>query len=121
MDAKPLRSKRLLAKMAITPGAGGGGGLQSIGYIPPSGALAAPPHPAANPNVGQAQQGTRGKKSDQRFRSFAERWMVARAHLLRADPDGLLEDTWSAVLDARRAYTMIKSVGENIEPEDGVF
>lgn len=104
----------------------------ALGYIPPGNALAAPAHPASgatgpspvspvNPNVGQAQQGSRGKKSDQRFRSFAERWMVARAHLLRADPDGLLEDTWSAILDARRAYTMIKSVGENIEPEDGVF
>lgn len=77
--------------------------------------------PLANANVGQPQQGTRGKPSDARFRSFAERFMIARAHLFRADRDGLAEDTWSCILDAKRAYSMIRRTGENIEPEDGVF
>lgn len=74
-----------------------------------------------NANIGAPQQGTRNKPSDQRFRSFAERYMIARAHLFRADPEGLAEDTWSCILDAKRAYAMIARTGFNIEPEDGVF
>lgn len=60
------------------------------------------------------------KKSDPRFRSFAERWMVARCGLFRTDPHGLAEDTWTTILDAKRAYAMIKRTGLSIEPEDGV-
>lgn len=82
---------------------------------------AAPLAAVPNANVGAPQQGTRGKPSDARFRSFAERFMIARAHLFRADSEGLAEDTWSCILDAKRAYSMIKRTGENIEPEDGVF
>ena len=75
----------------------------------------------ANPNVGQPQQGTKGKPSDQRFRSFAERYMIARAHLFRVPDTELAEDTWQCILDAKRAYAMIARTGQNIEPEDGVF
>jgi hypothetical protein len=74
-----------------------------------------------NPNVGTPQQGTRGKKSDQRFRSFAERYMVARCHLFRTDMSEHTEDQWACILDAKRAYKMIEAVGMNIEPEDGAF
>jgi len=49
--------------------------------------------------------------SDQRFRSFAERFLVTRSHLFRNDPDGLAQDMWNCVLDAQRAYKMIRYVG----------
>ncbi len=61
------------------------------------------------------------KQSDQRFRSFAERYLVARAGYLRQDPQGLAEDQWSCILDAKRVYQMIERTGQNIQPEDGVF
>lgn len=77
--------------------------------------------PAIPAAVGGPQQGTRGKPSDQRFRSFAERFMIARAHLFRVDPAELAEDTWTCIMDAKRAYHMIARAGQNIEPEDGVF
>ena len=76
--------------------------------------------PPINPNTGQPAHVSR-KKSDTRFRSFAERWLVARAHLLTPDPMRLAEETWQGIMDAKRAYNMIRSAGENIEPEDGVF
>lgn len=47
--------------------------------------------------------------SDQRFRSFAERFIVTRSHLFR--PDAIAADTWACILDAQRAYKMIKLVG----------
>jgi hypothetical protein len=72
-----------------------------------------------NPNTGQPQQGTKGMPSDQRFRSFAERYLVARAHLLTADPQALDEETWRMIQSARTAYRMIDQVGKGpIEPED---
>lgn len=74
-----------------------------------------------NANIGAPQQGTRKQTSDVRFRSFAERFMIARAHLFRTDPVGLAEDTWCCIMDAKRAYSMIKRTGENIEPEDGAY
>lgn len=73
-----------------------------------------------NPNTGQPAHVSR-QKSDTRFRSFAERWMVARAHLMTPDRERLAEETWLAIMDAKRAYNMIRSAGENIDPEDGVF
>lgn len=61
------------------------------------------------------------KPSDQRFRSFCERYAVARAHLLTADPQKLAEEQWQMVMDAKRFYAMIERAGQNIQPEDGVF
>lgn len=60
-------------------------------------------------------------KSDPRWRSFCERYFVARAGFFRQDPNGLAEDTWTCILDAKRVYAMIKRTGENIDPEDGSF
>lgn len=74
--------------------------------------------------LGAAQGATspeRRRDSDQRFRSFAERYLVARASFFRQDPKGLAEDTWTCILDAKRAYQMIERTGQNINPEDGVF
>lgn len=74
-----------------------------------------------NPNLGAPTHANVKKPSDQRFRSFAERYMIARANYFRQDPEGLAEDTWTCILDAKRAYAMIARTGENIEPEDGIF
>jgi len=70
-----------------------------------------------------AQQGgaSKPKPSDARFRSFAERYVAARCHLFRVDPDGHGQDQWQCILDARRVYDMIKQVGRNIDPEEGAF
>ena len=54
-------------------------------------------------------------KSDQRFRSFAERWVTARCHLFRADY--LQQDTWECVQQAKTAYKMIHLVGTSPDIE----
>lgn len=59
-----------------------------------------------------------GKRSDPRFRSFVERYVVARAGLFRVDPDGHAEDMWACILDAKRCYQLIARTGRHIEPED---
>lgn len=92
----------------------------SIGSTMPVAAQVGGQQAMGNPNTGQPAHVSR-QKSDTRFRSFAERWMVARAHMLTADPAFLAEDTWRAIMDAKRAYNMIRSAGENIEPDEGMF
>ena len=54
--------------------------------------------------------------SDQRFRSFAERFMIERASTFR--PDKIGEDTWTCILDAKRAYKQIEAVGRTVENDD---
>lgn len=78
----------------------------------------APMSPATQ---GQPTHSNDRKPSDQRFRSFAERYVVARAHLLTADSTKLAEEQYIMVLDAKRLYAMIERAGQNIQPEDGVF
>lgn len=73
--------------------------------------------PAANPNVGTPQQGTREHPETARFRSFAERYMIARAHNFR--PEHEKEDQWTCILNAKAAYAMIARVGANINPQIG--
>lgn len=58
------------------------------------------------------------KASDQRFRSFAERYVIARASFFRQDPDGHLHDQWTCILDAKRVYLLIKRTGLNVDPDD---
>ncbi len=53
--------------------------------------------------------------SDSRFRSFAERYIVARAATFRVGHEA--EDGWLALLDARRLYTMARVMGENLDPQ----
>lgn len=72
-------------------------------------------------SAGQPTHGNTKKPSDQRFRSFAERFVVARAGYFRQDPEGMAEDSWACILDAKRVYAMIERTGQNIEPEEGVF
>lgn len=66
-----------------------------------------------------ANMGTEAPKSDARFRSFAERYLIARAANFRVGHE--VEDAWACTMDARTVYAMIKRVGTNIEPEDGSF
>lgn len=92
----------------------------------PNGLGPFPPVTQVVPPVAPATQGgpthaNVRKSSDQRFRSFAERYAVARAHLLTADPEKLAEEQWLMVMDAKRFYAMIERAGQNIQPEDGVF
>lgn len=90
--------------------------MQAAGPVGPVGVGGqAGSSPVQAPNAGPTKV-----VSDQRFRSFAERWMVARCHLFRVDPEGLAEDTWNAVLDAKKAYQMIERSGRNIEPDFGL-
>src|SRR5579859_7265960 len=53
--------------------------------------------------------------SDQRFRSFAERWVAARCHLFRQD--FIQADTWECVQQAKTAYKMIHMVGTSEDLE----
>ena len=58
------------------------------------------------------------KKPDTRFRSFAERYVIARAEFFRKDPEGLIEDQFLCLLDAKRVYLMARNMSINVEPED---
>lgn len=67
---------------------------------------------------GASNQTTPIKKPDPRFRSFAERYVVARAEFFRKDPDGHAEDQWECLLDAKRVYLMARRMSINVEPGD---
>lgn len=115
-------SKQALGGVAGGGGAAGsGGGVAAGGGQTGMGAPYSGPLSPINPNVGQPAQANVKKPSDQRFRSFAERYMIARAHLFRVPAAELTADTWECVMDAKRAYAMIERAGQNIEPEEGVF
>lgn len=96
-------------------GGGGGGGFNQPPMQAQQG-VAMSPATQGGPTHGNVR-----KSSDQRFRSFAERYVVARAHMLTNDPQRLAEEQYSMVLDAKRFYAMIERAGQNIQPEDGVF
>ena len=74
-----------------------------------------------NPNLGFPAQSNVKKPSDQRFRSFAERYIIARAHHFRVPMNEHAEDQWACIQDAKRCYAMIERVGRNIEPEEDTF
>ena len=80
-----------------------------------------PPYLVGQMSPVSAQAERKKRDSDQRFRSFAERYLVARAQYFRNDPHGLAEDTWNCILDAKRAYQMIERTGRNIAPDDDIF
>ncbi len=80
------------------------------------GGVAQSPIAPANP---AAATEARRRLSDQRFRSFCERYVVARAGLFRVAPNEHDEDMWRCILDAKRCYALIRRTGENIDPEDG--
>lgn len=71
----------------------------------------------ANGNIGQPQQGMREHPETARFRSFAERYMIARAHNFRVGHEK--EDQWQCILDAKTAYAMIARTGREINPQIG--
>lgn len=57
-------------------------------------------------------------KSNARFRSFCERYVVTRSEFFRQDPEGLAEDTWSCILDAKRAYSLIRRTSIGLGEDD---
>lgn len=51
-------------------------------------------------------------RADQtRFRSFVERYVIARASFFRQDPDGHAADMWECILNAKRCYKLIERTG----------
>ena len=89
--------------------------LGAAGQMPP--AIPAIPAIPANPANPAAMQGqpAPSPKSNLRFRSFAERYLVTRSGFFRQDPEGLAADTWQCLLDAKRAYAMIGRIGLHVE------
>lgn len=62
-----------------------------------------------------------------RFRSFAERYLIARAHLFDPDPEKEEAQVWACLLRARTAYRKINELsvtvgtGENKNDQDPQF
>lgn len=77
------------------------------------------PNPRSSQSGVSAQQSPANeaprRKSDDRFRSFAERYVLTRSHLWPEDPDEWQKAMYAAILDARVAYNTIKKVGFNAE------
>lgn len=53
-----------------------------------------------------------------RFRSFAERYVAARAALFSVENER--EDAWKCILNAKSVYKQISAVSGEFEPESGV-
>jgi len=109
-QAGGIAKRNRLARMTLQ------GAAPALGSLPASVSPIAPPATQGGPTHANVR-----KPSDQRFRSFCERYAVARAHLLTNDPAKLPEEQWLMVMDAKRFYAMIERAGQNIQPEDGVF
>lgn len=59
-----------------------------------------------------------GEPDDQRFRSFAERYVITRAATFRVGHE--VDDGWAAVLDARQLYKAIRTASAPFrKPEQG--
>jgi hypothetical protein len=85
-------------------------------------ALANPPRNLINSlAAAQNQQAAQGKPetahapSNQRFRSFAERYVIERCRDWPADKVG--ENAWEAILQARTIYNKVKEVGRTLGPD----
>lgn len=57
-------------------------------------------------------------QSDPRFRSFAERYIIARASFFRVNHE--TEDAWKCLLDAKRVYKMAERMGETVNLDPSV-
>jgi hypothetical protein len=68
-----------------------------------------------SPVQGAAADSGQLKASDARFRSFAERYVIARADKFRLGYEA--EDGHAAILMARTIYNMTKAVGRTIDLE----
>ena len=105
--------------MAIGPGklfGGLGSGAQAPNN--PNQTWVNPIVAAAGQAQGQGMQELNKNKADPRFRSFAERYVIARTEFFRNDPDGHAADLWTAMLNARRAYSLIRRMSQHLDPED---
>lgn len=57
-------------------------------------------------------------KGCDRFRSFAERYVIARAGSF--DPSKSLEDSWACVQEAKKVYMLIARASDDLEPPQQV-
>ena len=75
----------------------------------------APPNVTAAvfPDAAEAEQG-KNKPSDQRFRSFAERYLIERCRLWPADCN-TDEMAWATIAQARTIYKMILEQGRTVK------
>lgn len=72
---------------------------------PPQGAAQQSPQVAADPNTQKAQ-------SNNRFRSFAERYIVERC---RDWKEGEIDErAWGAILEAKSIYNKVREVGRTL-------
>lgn len=55
-------------------------------------------------------------RSDPRFRSFAERYLVTRSAFFRVGFE--VEDAWKCMLDAKTIYKMGARLGHHVDPDD---
>jgi hypothetical protein len=77
----------------------------------PGQVIGAPVSPAAPPNEAER---VNNKPSDQRFRSFAERYLVERCRLWPADAD-TAQMAWDTIAQAKTIYKMILEQGRNVK------
>lgn len=56
------------------------------------------------------------ESNEQRFRSFAERYVIARAATFRAGQED--EDGWAAALQAKSLYRKMEAMGRGVTKED---
>lgn len=61
-------------------------------------------------------QMSQNESNETRFRSFAERYVLARAHMFREGHEE--EDQWTCMLNAKSAYRKIEAMGRGITNED---
>lgn len=57
-------------------------------------------------------------QEQQRFRSFAERYVVERTRISTPEKGKELEEAWLAILDAKRLYKQIQLTAEGLTTED---
>lgn len=69
--------------------------------------------PTVQVNMSAVAEPNPMRKSDQRFRSFAERYVIARAETFR--PGHEADDGHACILMARTIYKMTKEVGRTID------
>lgn len=76
------------------------------------------PVASRNPPVTSGQGGVeqQQKKSNQRFRSFAERYVVERCRDWKEGE--ISERAWAAILEAKTTYNQIKEVGRTLDHDD---
>jgi hypothetical protein len=86
--------------------------LKSLRANGPTGPVG-PVGPVGSPGVaGQSNDAQQQRPSNQRFRSFAERYIIERC---RDWPQREVDErTWAAILEAKSIYNKVKEVGRTL-------